>query len=111
MVPTPGIDSKWQSPAAQVLLGILIVIGGDSVPFALFFFVGLWSDSTVYVILAVVAFSIGFLQWLYVYPVARKLRSTHEIAARVMLRTAGVVTIVNVVFWLLLRSILRTPVL
>ena len=107
----PEIDSKWQSPAAQVLLGILIVIGGDTVPFALFFFVGMWGDSTVYVVLAVVAFSIGFLQWLYVFPIARKLRSTHEIMARVMLRAAGVVTLVNVAFWLLLRSILRTGIL
>jgi hypothetical protein len=105
------IGSKWQSPSAQILLGILFVIGGNSLLFALLFFVGTRDDSLLHVILVIVACSIGFVQWLYVLPVVRKLRPTHEIMARVMLRAAGVLTLANVAFYLLLRSILSKPVL
>jgi hypothetical protein len=111
MVPTTEIDSKWQSPAAQVLLGILFVIGGNTLLFAPLFFIGMRGDTLFQAILVIAAFSIGFVQWLYVLPVVRKLRPTHEIMARAMLWTAGVLTVVNGAFFLLLRSVLRTPVL
>ena len=111
MVPRTEIDSKWQSPAAQVLLGIFFVIGGNALLFALLFFIGMRGDTLFHVILAIAAFSIGFVQWLYVLPVVRKLRPTHEIMARAMLWTAGALTVVNGAFFLLLRSVLRTPVL
>jgi hypothetical protein len=111
MVPTSEIDSKWQSPAAQVWLGILFVIGGNALLFALLFFVGTRGDTLLHVILVIVACCIGFVQWLYVLPIVRKLRPTHEIMARAMLRTAVVLTVVNVVFFLLLRSVIRTGIL
>lgn len=105
------IDSKWQSPAAQILLGILFVMGGNTLLFALLFFVGTRGDTLLHVILVIIACSIGFVQWLYVLPVVRKVRPTHEIMARVMLWTAGMLTLVNVAFYLLFRSVLRTGIL
>jgi hypothetical protein len=111
MVPVTEIDSKWQSPAARVWLGILFVAGGNALLFALLFFIGIRGDTLFHVILVITACGIGFLQWLYVLPIVRMLRPTHEIMARAMLRTAGVLTAVNVIFFLLLRSVLRTPVL
>lgn len=110
MVPRTEIDSKWQSPAAQVLSGIFVVIGANALLFALLFFIGIRGDTLFQVLLVIAAFSIGFVQWLYVLPVVRKLRPTHEIMASAMLWTAGVLTIVNGALFLLLGSLLRTPI-
>ena len=48
------------------------------------------------------AFNIGFLQWLYVWPVARKMRRRSEITGRAMLYSAGVLTLLNLAAWGLL---------
>lgn len=111
MAPTTQMGSKWQSPPAQVLLGILFVIGGNALLFALLFFIGTRGDTLFHVMLVIAAFSIGFLQWLYLVPIVRKLRPTHEIMARAMLWTAGALTVVNFAFFLLLRSVFHTGIL
>lgn len=66
------IDSKWQSPAAQILLGILFVMGGNTLLFALLFFVGTRGDTLLHVILVIIACRIGFVQWLYVLPLSAR---------------------------------------
>ncbi|MGZ4832843.1 MAG: hypothetical protein ACXVZQ_07935, partial [Terriglobales bacterium] len=89
----------------QVLLGVVIVFAIDALVVAVLAYVSRLQD-----LLMIAAFFIGFLQWLYVFPLARRVRRTHDIMARAMTGAAIVLTLVNIACCFVLREAVRNPV-
>jgi hypothetical protein len=98
-------ESSWESPVLQVLLGVGIVLVIDALVVAVLVFI-----STLVDLVMIAAVAIGFLQWLYVFPLARKVRRTHYMMAWGMTAAAIVLTVVNSVCCFLFREVVRTPV-
>jgi hypothetical protein len=97
--------SSWESPVVQMLLGVGLVLVIDALVVTAFVFISALVD-----LVMIAAVAIGFLQWLYVFPLAHRVRRTHYIMARGMTAAAIVLTVVNIVCCLVLREVVRNPV-
>ncbi|HET7184354.1 MAG TPA: hypothetical protein VFI82_06695 [Terriglobales bacterium] len=98
-------ESVWRRPVVQVLLGVVIILAIDALVVAILVYA-----SRLQALIMIAAVFIGFLQWLYVYPLARKVRRTHDIMARAMTGAAIVLTLVNVAGCFMLGELWRNPV-
>jgi hypothetical protein len=96
-------EPVWQAPVVQVLLGGGIILAIDALVVAV-----LVVTSTRWDLLMIAAVSIGFLQWLYVFPIAHRVRQTHYLMARGMTIAAIVLTVVNATCCFLLGQVMRT---
>jgi hypothetical protein len=98
-------ESVWRRPVVQVLLGVVIILAIDALVVAILVYA-----SRLQALIMIAAVFIGFLQWLYVYPLARKVRRTHDIMARAMTGAAIVLTLVNVAGCFMFGELWRNPV-